>query len=280
VPAKQKTPSEQIEAILDHAEAFLESGDGTRAVMLCEDALAIDPDHAGALFVRGDGLRAMGLLEQSRHSYHRAALSQPKHAASWASYALAAFEVLDLSGTARAVHRALKEDPTNSQAWWVRSLLRERLGDVSGADRALQHAAWLDPNTHPLPPLLTDEEILTTVDKCLSRMPGAVREYIANIAITLEDVPSEETLQQYDPQLTPLQLLAFFSGPRLLGGSDGPHSWSQLPASLVIFRRNFVRQSVNEDVLIEELQLTLLHEIGHFLGIDSETLKRSVKSSG
>lgn len=279
-PKKPKTPAEQIEGILDHAESFLEAGDAGRAVMLCDEALSIDPDHAGALFVRGDGLRVMGLLEQSKHCFYRAALAQPKHASSWASYALSAFEMLDLVDAKRATQRALREDPINAQAWWVRSLIRERFGDIQGADRALQHASWLDPSAYPLPPQLTDEQIYGKVSDCLSRMPEAIRKYIANVAVTLEDVPSEKTLEQYDPPVTPTQILAFFSGPRLIGGSDGSQSWCQLPASLVIFRRNFMRYAINHEALMEELELTLLHEIGHFLGMDSDTLRRTVKESG
>ncbi len=48
--------------------------------------------------------------------------------------------------------------------------------------------------------------------------------------------------------------------------------WSQIPASIVLFRRNLSRISSDRDDLINQLRLTLFHEVGHVLGLDGDDL--------
>lgn len=264
---------EQIEAILDQAEAVLDTGDAEKAVAICDHALSLVPGHPGALFVRGDGLRALGDMSEAAQSYRAAALARPDHASSWASLALTAFEMLNIPEADRAMKRAIREDPANPQAWWVRSLLREWRGDLLGADRARAHAAWLDPLGFPLPPSLTEVEIDTLVSDCLLELPPGIRAYLSNVVILLEDLPGLGVLQQYDPPASPLQMLGYFSGPSLMDRGEGFTPWSQLPANIILYRRNLQRFARSREHLIEELRITLLHEVGHFLGLDEADLE-------
>ena len=264
---------EQIEAILDEAEALLDDGAPEEALAICEQALRLDPSHPGALFVRGDGLRALGRIPEAAQAYRAAALARPDHASSWASLALSAFEMLDLHEATRAMHRALREDPRSAQAWWVRALLREWRGDAPGAARALSHAAWLDPGGYPLPPDLSTEEIDQLVAETLLELPETIRDYLANTAILLEDHPTTEILRQYDPPASPLQILGYFSGPTLLDRGEGFVPWSHLPTHIVLFHQNLRRHALDRDHLVDELRITLLHEVGHFLGLDEDDLE-------
>lgn len=267
------TVDEQIEELLDEAEAMLDSAQPDSALALCSRALRVDPEHPGALFVQGDCLRATGQLGEALAAYRAAALARPDHADSWASLALTAYELLDLKEATRALHRALRQDPRSAQAWWVRAALREWRGDLAGADRALCHAAWLDPVNYPVPPNLSDDEIEEIVEDTLMSLPEGIRSYLSNTAIQLEELPSRAILEQYDPPASPMGMLGYFSGPNLMERGEGFTPWSNLPASIVLFRRNLRRYATDRDVLIEELHITLLHEVGHFLGLDEDDLE-------
>ena len=264
---------DQIEAILDQAEAVLDTGDAQKAIAMCDHALSLVPGHPGALFVRGDGLRALGEMAAAAQAYRAAALARPDHASSWASLALTAFEMLNMPEADRAMKRALREDPNNPQAWWVRSLLREWRGDIPGADRARVHSAWLDPIGFPLPPTLTDTELDALIESCLMELPATIRGYLSNVVIMIEDLPGLAVLEQYDPPASPLQLLGYFSGPSLMDRGEGFTPWSQLPSKIILYRRNLQRHALNREHLIEELRITLLHEVGHFLGLDEDDLE-------
>ena len=263
---------EQVEAILDQAEAYLDTGEAQKAIEICDHALSLVPGHPGALFVRGDGFRALGAMAEAAQSYRAAALARPDHASSWASLALTAFEMLNMPEADRAMKRAIREDPANPQAWWVRSLLREWSGDTPGADRSRVHSAWLDPVGFPLPPSLTGEEIDTLVQACLMELPQSIRNYLSNVVILLEDLPNIDVLQQYDPPASPLQMLGYFSGPSLMDRGEGFTPWSQLPANIILYRCNLQRFSRDREHLIQELRITLLHEVGHFLGLDEDDM--------
>ena len=262
-----------VETLLDQAEAALDSGESEKALDLCNQALTRSPRHPGANFVKGDALRVLGALEEAADAYRAAALSQPHHAASWASLALTSFEILDFEEARRAVSRAVREDPRNPEAWWVRSLLQEWRGDFAGAQRSLSHAQWLDPVGFPMPPTLLDDEVERLVEKALIGLGPELQSLLSNVAIVLDEIPQLEVLIEYDPPASPLEILGYFAGHSIIEkSSDDP--WSQMPGSIVLFRRNLSRISSDRDELIHQLRITLCHEIGHFLGLSEDDLEQ------
>jgi predicted Zn-dependent protease with MMP-like domain len=270
-------PREHIESLLDRAEDALDKGNAEGAIELCGQVLEVIPDHAGANFVRGDALRVLGALEQAGDAYRAAALKRPDHAASWASLALTAFELLDFDESRRSVSRAVHEDARNPEAWWVRSLLQEWRGDLAGAQRSLAHAQWLDPTGFPMPPHLSDSEVERLVEQAILKLHPDLQELLSNVAVILDEVPSMEVLMHYDPPASPLELLGYFSGQSVMERStDDP--WSSFPATIVLFRRNLARISSDRDELVDQLRITIFHEIGHFLGLDElDVAKRGLE---
>jgi predicted Zn-dependent protease with MMP-like domain len=266
------TTRDSLEELLDNAEDALRKGNPDVALELCEQVLAVHAEHAGAWYIKGEALRAMSALEDSADAYRHAALIRPDHAASWASLALASYEILDMDEAWRAINRALREDGENPHCWWVRSLLLEWRGDHSGARRALGHAQWLDPVNFPLPPRLGDTEVDQLVGEAIAELHPTLQDFLANVPIILEETPSEATLVSYDPPASPLDLLGYFSGISLMERSlEDP--WSNLPPTIVLFRRNLERSSLDRTELIHQLRVTLYHEVGHFLGLSEEDLE-------
>lgn len=260
-----------IEELLDKAEAALDAGEAETALELCNEVLSQVPSHPGAQFVKGDALRVLGDLVEASEAYRSAALSRPDHAASWASLAYTSFELLDFEEARRSVGRSVREDPRNPEAWWVRSLLQEWRGDFAGAQRSLAHAQWIDPVGFPMPPTLTDAQVKRLLDEAIDKLHPDFRGLLANVGIILDEIPSMAVLLQYHPPPSPLEVLGYFSGKSVLEKStDEP--WSQIPASIVLFRRNLSRISSDRDDLINQLRLTLFHEVGHVLGLDGDDL--------
>ncbi|MCK6505990.1 metallopeptidase family protein [Myxococcota bacterium] len=267
-----RSVEDRIEALLDDAEDCIDAGNLEGALEFCELALRLQPDHPGTWFVKGDVLRTAGALEAAAQAFRKAALGRPDHAACWSSLALTAFELLRFDEAAGAAARAIRADPHDADAWWVRSLVRQWRGDLEGARRAELHAHWLDPLAHPLPPVLTDEEVEELISDALRFMPDEVREYLADVAIILEEVPSAEACSWYDPPASPLELLGYFSGASLRDRSTHD-PWSQLPGTIVLFRANLARRAADREELIDQLRITLFHEVGHFLGLDEDDLE-------
>jgi len=261
-----------LEELLEHAELALQSGDPEVALDSCQQALLMEPRHGDALFLMGECYRDLGNVEQALEAYRRCVLAEPQRADAWAALGTMHLFVLQLEEARRALNRAIREDPANPEAWYARGLLRERREDWEGADRDMARAARLDPATYPFPVELSDEELESSVEEVLGSLHPSLREYLVNVAILVEEVPSEEILRQYDPPLSPGELLGYFSGHSLLERSvEDP--WSHLPAAILLFRRPLQRYARDHEQLIRELRTTIYHEVGHFLGLEEGDLE-------
>ena len=111
------------------------------------------------------------------------------------------------------------------------------------------------------------------VEQSILKLHPSLQELLSNVAVILDEVPALDVLLQYDPPASPLELLGYFSGHSVMEKStDDP--WSGLPATIVLFRRNLARISTDRDDLIEQLRITIFHEIGHFLGLDEAAVAK------
>ncbi len=110
------------------------------------------------------------------------------------------------------------------------------------------------------------------VEEALIRLPRKYRRLFSNIRILVEDFPSEE-----DAGLAGVprhQLLGLFSGapyPRKGGFFEIP---VPLPDSIILYQKNIEAACESEDQLMEEIRLTLIHEVGHYLGMSEEQLEQ------
>ena len=93
------------------------------------------------------------------------------------------------------------------------------------------------------------------------------------MAVTVEDLPSDAILQEDDPPFDPADLLGLFVGvSRDRRSSLSPGG--ELPPRILLFKKNLERMALEVDELVEEIAVTLYHELGHFLGLDEEDLER------
>jgi predicted Zn-dependent protease with MMP-like domain len=90
------------------------------------------------------------------------------------------------------------------------------------------------------------------------------------VAITIEDLPGEADLLGAEPPLSPGILGLFRGAPYGQKASMDP--WSHFPSSIVLFQRNLQRFARSREELIQEIRVTLVHEVGHFLGLDEDEL--------
>ncbi len=58
-----------------------------------------------------------------------------------------------------------------------------------------------------------------------------------------------------------------------LGQKASMDPWSHFPSSIALFQRNLERMARDREELVEEIRVTLLHEVGHFLGLDEDQLR-------
>lgn len=226
----------------------------TDLLLLAADAAWLEGDAAGAEHVLRDVLR-----------------DDPDCAPAWGCLALTLFRTLRFEAARAAVHAALGGSGESAEAHVAQGLLHERAGEHAAADASFARAAELDPDRHPQPIRLTREQFDREVQEAVALLPDQFRRHLDDVPLILEDVPSDAVLEGVAEVADP-ELLGLFEGPSLADpGSDLGGSLPQLPR-IRLFQRNLERFAVTEDELVEQIRITLFHELGHYLGFDEEGL--------
>lgn len=240
------------------------------ALQLAERAAAIAPD-AESFYVLGLAWGTLGELDRAIEALRRALQLDEEHDDARAALAQELLDALFFEEAAEHAAEVLRAVPLHATALWVRGCLRERREDFDGADRDFQAAALADPVRYPLPQRLTDEDVATIVEEVVSSLHPSLQRYLEDVPVILDETPPEEVLHDLEPPGRPTELLGCFSGASLADRSTGG-TWATLPSSISLYRRNIERIAQDRDEVLAELRTTLLHEIGHFLGLDEEDL--------
>ena len=179
------------------------------------------------------------------------------------------FELGRYDAARRVLEHAAAMDPDSANMIYYLGLVMERTGDEEHASEAFMRANALDPNHYPLPAEISPEEFQKTVDEAVLNLPRSIREYIENVPILCEDFPSLDLVTQEN--VSP-QILGIFMGT--------PRTEAMLTSQspdldrILLYRKNHEKICLNHNDLIEQIQITVRHEIGHFLGLDEEDMDR------
>ncbi|MCC6502922.1 MAG: metallopeptidase family protein [Deltaproteobacteria bacterium] len=108
----------------------------------------------------------------------------------------------------------------------------------------------------------------------LDGLPDEFRKRMENVVVVVEDYPSVEDAA--DAGIPAEELLGLFHGLSRLeqewSGASG-----QLPERIVLYKRNIEAVCSTEEELVEEIRLTVLHEIGHYFGLSEEEIEKYEK---
>jgi len=103
------------------------------------------------------------------------------------------------------------------------------------------------------------------VEEALDNLPTHFAELMSNVTVQIRETPDRATLLdlELDPQRD--TLFGLYTGVPL----DQRGGWygNVLPDVIVLYRQPLMAASADGPALIRQVQLTLLHEIGHHFGL-------------
>jgi predicted Zn-dependent protease with MMP-like domain len=111
---------------------------------------------------------------------------------------------------------------------------------------------------------LRREEFERVVDDVLDALPEWVLDQIDNLIVVVEDKPSREQDPDGDG------LLGLYEGVSLAERSAD--YWGAMPDQITVFRVPHLALHLPRPEMEAEIRKTVLHEIGHHLGIDDDRL--------
>jgi predicted Zn-dependent protease with MMP-like domain/Flp pilus assembly protein TadD len=221
-------------------------------------------------FVEGAGLNQLGRSREALARLDEAEAGLPDSVDVLLEKGVALYELCRFDEAREALLRAERLDRDEPWTHHYLGLVAERRGDADEARRRFAKARKLAPDEFPKPIALAPDAFDRAVEDALAKVPEQVRRYLANVPIFVEDLPADDDLLVADPPLSPA-ILGLFRGPAY-GRHDAVDPWTHLPSSIVLFQKNLERFARSREELIEEIGVTLVHEVGHFLGLDEDEL--------
>ena len=117
---------------------------------------------------------------------------------------------------------------------------------------------------------LSAEAFDRVVEQAIARIPQEIRRNLNNVLIVVQPSPGRELLTEmgFSPDE---ELFGLFSGVPLTERSltDPP----LYPDTIYIFQEPLEAYCLNREELIREIEITVVHEIAHFMGIDDDELE-------
>ena len=112
-------------------------------------------------------------------------------------------------------------------------------------------------------------EFLKLVHDTLAQLPPRFQEALDSVDIVVEDWPTPQDTDGVADRNTD-HLLGLYVGVPLVERG----SWEPLiPDKIVLFRRPIEIASSSREEMAREIRVTLLHEVGHYLGLGEEELE-------
>lgn len=102
------------------------------------------------------------------------------------------------------------------------------------------------------------EEFERLVVQGLDALPDQMVEGLDNVIFVVEDRPESD------------DILGLYDGVALT--ERGDYGYGELPDRIVIYREPLLEHCESLDELVQEIHVTLVHEIAHYFGIDDDRL--------
>ncbi len=177
----------------------------------------------------------------------------------------------------------------------------EWLGDAAEATQHFAQARKIAPDEYFAPQLISEADFRAEIETVVKSLPIEKQIQLKTVRFEISDLPMIEDLTSVSPPFPP-SILGLFRAdwsadervaPAALGSaatqprlpaalglpSTGPEvertsARSERGPSIVLYRKNLGRSAHTRLELSEQIRDTVLHEIGHFDGLDEDDLRR------
>lgn len=253
---KIREPGDDRERIEEGLELLHKAERGARK----EEAALIQLE-----LLRGIAMNQLGEFETAQQAFARVLELDPDHSEAQLERALGFFEQGRFPEAKKAFEKLTKDFPEDPWSFHYLGLLAERRGE--DPEPFFAKARALDPEEFPPPTHLSIAEFDAAVADAIAKLPEHARPHLDNAVINVEPIPSDAEIKE---GLSPTILGVFAGTP--IDERLSLHASHQETVRITLFQKNLERFARTREELLEEIRITVLHEVGHLLGLDEDEL--------
>jgi predicted Zn-dependent protease with MMP-like domain len=194
----------------------------------------------------------------------------PRDVDGWYARGVALYELCRFDQARAAFEQVRALAPDDAWALDYLGLLAERRGDSDGADALQRRARALAPKDFSPPVEISAADFALELERAVAALSDQDRQALAGVAVEAADLPALADLTAGDPPLSP-SILGLFRGPpeqEPCTAEDGPRC-----RTILLYRKNLARFARDRAELVEQVRVTLLHELGHLRGENDDDLR-------
>ncbi len=124
---------------------------------------------------------------------------------------------------------------------------------------------------------MTRRQFEALVEKALRTLPRRFKEQLTNVAVVVEDWADADTLAEMEIE-PPDTLYGLYRGVDITR-RDSSYG-NVLPDTITIYQGPIEEDCADEDDMAELVRETVIHEIGHYFGLDDESMHRIEEDEG
>lgn len=121
---------------------------------------------------------------------------------------------------------------------------------------------------------MTTQEFGELVEKAIADLPEGFKKKIENLAVVVEDYPSDEILLQLHLK-SKKSLLGLYQGVPITKRNS--NYCNVLPDKITIFKKPIEALNQEEESIKNTIRQVVIHEIGHYFGMNERELEKIEK---
>lgn len=259
--------------IVQRIEALLDEDKLEEAIEAAEDALAAGEGNPIDLtFLLGDACLGLGRAKDAEARFRAVLEHDPDCPSSRCWLAMSLFLQWRFDEAEVAVAAAREVPDALADADVVHGALLERRGRFDEAEPFFLRAAAALPDKYAPPVRMTRQEFDREVRAAARKLPRQFRQCLDRVPVVVQDVPDAALAEGEDRDEVAPDILGLFDGIPLPETSE-----FDLPPTrqnrIYIFQRNLERAAKDRTDLVDQIRITLYHELAHYLGFDEEDME-------
>ena len=112
-------------------------------------------------------------------------------------------------------------------------------------------------------------EFARLVAQALRDIPDTMQKHLRDVSIDVQSHPDAQACREADID-DPRELLGFYRGTPLTERS--PEDIGPVENRITIYQRNIERYCRTREEILDQIRVTVLHEVGHHFGLDEDQL--------